>query len=124
MAWEHTMDVGGGVQRIEMTERETPVFGGAEFGTAGTYERLHRTVFGELDRTHLLNASIVNLDRAPRNARGKVEYQSNFHILKPLDLRRPLIAIPGHASGSSGYSGVGLHQWRSEIKSKEGRLPT
>jgi hypothetical protein len=55
------MDVGCGVRRIEMTERETPVFGGAEFGTAGTYERLHRTVFGELDRTHLLNASIVNL---------------------------------------------------------------
>jgi hypothetical protein len=65
------MDVGGGVRRIEMTERETPVFGGAEFGTAGTYERLHRTVFGELDPTHLLNAGIVNLDRAPRNARGK-----------------------------------------------------
>jgi len=29
VAWEDTMDVGGGVRRIEMTERETPVFGGA-----------------------------------------------------------------------------------------------
>ena len=26
------MAVGGGVQQIEITERETPVFGGAEFG--------------------------------------------------------------------------------------------
>jgi hypothetical protein len=33
---EDTMDVGGGVRRIEMTERETPVFGGAEFGTGFT----------------------------------------------------------------------------------------
>ena len=82
------MDVGGGVQRIEMTERETAVFGGAEFGVAGTYERLHGTVFGELDPTHHLNAGIVNLDRAARNARGNVEYQSDFRILKPLDLER------------------------------------
>jgi hypothetical protein len=40
------MGVGGGVQRIEMTERGTPVAGGAELGTVGTYERLHGTVFG------------------------------------------------------------------------------
>ena len=42
----------GGVRRIEITERETPVFGGAEFGAVGPYERLHGTVFGELDPTH------------------------------------------------------------------------
>ena len=64
------MGVGGGVQRIEMIEVEKPVFGGAEFGAVGTYERLHCTVFGELDPTHRLNAGIVNLDRAARNARG------------------------------------------------------
>jgi hypothetical protein len=46
------MSVGGGVKRIEITEREIPVFGGAEFGPAGTYERLHGTVFGELNPTH------------------------------------------------------------------------
>jgi hypothetical protein len=33
VAWEDIVDVGGAVRRIEMTERETPVFGGAEFGT-------------------------------------------------------------------------------------------
>ena len=43
------MGVGGGVQRIEVTEREKSVFGGTKFGTVGTYERLHGTVFGELD---------------------------------------------------------------------------
>ena len=79
---------GGGVRRIEVTERERPVFGGTEFGAVGPYERLHGTVFGELDPTHPLNAGIVNLDRAARNAHGNVEYQSEFRILKPLDLDR------------------------------------
>jgi len=46
------MSVGGGVQRIEITERESPVFGGAEFSGVGNYERLHGTVFGELNPTH------------------------------------------------------------------------
>jgi hypothetical protein len=78
----------GGVQRIEVTERETPVFGGAEFGAVGPYERLHGTVFGELDPTHPLNVGIINLDRAARNAHGNVESQSDFRILKPLDLAR------------------------------------
>ena len=78
----------GGVLRIEVTERERPVFGGAEVGAVGPYERLHGTVFGELDPTHPLNVGIVNLDRAARNAHGNVEYQSDFRILKPLDLDR------------------------------------
>jgi hypothetical protein len=82
------MSDGGGVQRIEITERESPVFDGTEFGTVGAYERLHGIAFCELDPSHPLNAGIVNLDRAPRNERGNVEYQSEFRILKPLDLAR------------------------------------
>jgi len=80
------MGVGG--VRIEVTERERPVFGGTEFGAVGPYERLHGTIFGELDPTHPPNVRIVNLDKAARNAHGNVEYQSDFRILKPLDLDR------------------------------------
>ena len=39
------MSDGGGVRRMEITERESPVFGGAEFGAAGAYERLHGAAF-------------------------------------------------------------------------------
>ena len=63
--------MGGGVQRIEIAEREMPVFDGSGIGAAGPYERLHGTVFGELDPTHHLNAGIVNLDRAPSSGDGK-----------------------------------------------------
>jgi Alpha/beta hydrolase domain len=82
------MSDGGGVRHLEITERETPVFDGAEFGSAGVYERLHGTAFGELDPAHKLNAGIVNLDRAPRNARGFVEYQSEFRMLRPRNADR------------------------------------
>jgi hypothetical protein len=82
------MGVRGGVWRVEITVRETPVFGGAEFAAVGSYERLHGTVFGELDPKHPLNTGIVNLDKAARNGRGNVEYQSEFRVLKPLDLDR------------------------------------
>jgi hypothetical protein len=81
------MSIGDSVW-IEVTERETPVFGGTAFGAVGTYERLHGRIFGELDPTHRLNADIVNIDRAARNGSGKVEYQSDFRILKPVDLDR------------------------------------
>src|SRR5215472_18665854 len=83
-----SMSAGRGVQRIEITERESLVFGVAVFAGVGNYERLHGTVFGELDPTHRLNARIVNLDKAARNPRGHVEYQSDFRILKALDLDR------------------------------------
>jgi len=82
------MTNGGGVRRVEITERESPGFGGAEFGGAGAYERLHGTAFCDLDPSHALNAGIVNLDKAPRNAHGNVEYQAEFRILKPIDLQR------------------------------------
>ena len=78
----------GSVLRIDITERLSPVFDGAEFGAVGAYECLTGTLFGELDPAHPLNAEIVNLDKAPRNAAGRVEYASEFSILKPADLSR------------------------------------
>src|SRR5262249_30096884 len=34
------------------------------------------------------NSLITDIELAPRNANGKVEYQHNFYILKPLDLNK------------------------------------
>ncbi len=31
---------------------------------------------------------IVNLDKAPRNARGMVEYEADFFLMRPLDAAR------------------------------------
>ena len=46
------------------------------------------TAYFEVDPKDPLNAVIVNLDKAPRNVRGMVEFSSPFIILKPLDMNR------------------------------------
>lgn len=62
-----------------------PLAGGAVFGDAGSYERVIGVAHGELDPGDSLNRIIINLDRAPRNARGKVEYTTDFFMLRPTD---------------------------------------
>ena len=69
-------------------ERTEPFAEGKEFGTAGAYLRLAGTAYGEVDPGHPLNAVIVNLEKAPRNARGMVEYEVDFDIMRPADLSR------------------------------------
>jgi hypothetical protein len=75
------------VTRIEITRHE-PFAGGQEFGDAGSYEKLVGRFYGELDPTAVPNSGIVDLDKAPRNANGMVEYSSDFYILKPVDLSK------------------------------------
>src|ERR1043166_6537174 len=62
--------------------------GGHEFPITGAYEKLVGKFYGEVDPKHRLNKIIVNIDKAPRNKRGSVEYWSDFCILKPLDPAR------------------------------------
>src|SRR5437762_7179059 len=54
---------------------------GMTFGTVGPYERLDGTVYMEVDPADPLNALIVNLDKAPRNARNMVEFSRPFIIM-------------------------------------------
>ena len=49
----------------------------------GEYEKLKGTVDLELDPTHPANAAIVDLERAPRTARGRVEASADFMVLRP-----------------------------------------
>jgi hypothetical protein len=75
------------ITAIEIRDRESLV-GGAEFGASGAYTRLNGTAFGELDPSHPRNRGIALLDKAPRNARGRVGYRSDFVILRPTDPAR------------------------------------
>jgi hypothetical protein len=59
-------------------DRMEPFADGAEFGTAGSYLRIAGKAQGAIDPRHPLNAVIVNLDKAPRNAHGWVEYEVDF----------------------------------------------
>ncbi len=74
--------------RIEIISRESPTFSGKSFGTVGTYEKLRGKAYGELDPTNPKNALITDIQLAPRNARGMVEYAMDIYILKPIDLTK------------------------------------
>jgi hypothetical protein len=68
-----------------VVDRVEPFADGKEFGTSGAYERVIGTAKGELDPKDPLNHSIVDLDKAPRNAHGMVEYDTEFFLLRPVD---------------------------------------
>src|SRR6266581_2749213 len=61
---------------------------GDEFGAAGAYVRIKGVARGVLDPSAPANAGIVDLDKAPTNARGLVEYATDFDILRPKDTTR------------------------------------
>jgi hypothetical protein len=62
-----------------------PFVEGRAFGETGAYVRLKGVARGELDPKAPEHADIVGLDRAPRNARGMVEYEVDVFILRPAD---------------------------------------
>ena len=45
-------------------------------------------MFGEVDPNAPENVEIVNLDKAPKNANGRVSYSADLYILKPVDLSK------------------------------------
>jgi len=62
-----------------------PFADGMAFGAAGAYERVKGTFKGELDPSDPRNKVIVNLDKAQKNAAGRIEYEADFYILRPVD---------------------------------------
>ncbi|MBX9777003.1 MAG: hypothetical protein K2Y71_21700 [Xanthobacteraceae bacterium] len=68
--------------RIDAVE---PFIDGHSFGSVGPYERVKGIAKGELDPSASQNSGIVDLDKAPRNSRGMVEYEVDIFILRPAD---------------------------------------
>jgi alpha/beta hydrolase family protein len=75
------------VIRLEITSRET-FAGGMSFGHTGPYEKLRGTAFFEVDPNDPRNAQVFDLDKAPRNSRGMVEFSADMFILKPLNMKK------------------------------------
>ena len=71
------------------------------------YEKLTGHVYGELDPRLPLNAVITDIELAPRNARGMVEYSATFTILKPVDMGRATGVLVYHVAnrGRAGIEG-------------------
>ncbi len=60
-----------------------PFAEGQSFGAAGPYVRITGIAKGEIDPAAAANRVVADLDKAPRNVRGMVEYETDFFILRP-----------------------------------------
>ena len=78
---------GADVTRVDIQRRED-VLGGKAFGAAGPYEKFVGKVYFAVDPNNPHNRIIVDLDKAPKNAQGKVEFSSDLYIIKPKNSAR------------------------------------
>jgi len=82
------------VVRIKVDER-TPFADDVKFGDTGAYEAISGRLFFEVDPEQALNGRITDLELAPRNGKGRVEFWSDFFLLQPID--------PGKGNGALLY---------------------
>jgi Alpha/beta hydrolase domain len=73
--------------RVEITER-VDILNGKAFGDVGPYEKLHGKAYFAADPKNPRNQVIADIELAPRNREGKVEFSADLFILKPKDPSR------------------------------------
>lgn len=73
--------------RIDITRR-ADVLGGRPFGATGPYESLIGTAQFAVDPSNPRDRIIADLDKAPRNAQGRVEFSADIYIIRPKDQAR------------------------------------
>src|SRR5271170_6248435 len=89
------------VTRVEIISR-TDVLDGRAFGLAGGYEKIVSRVHFAVDPANLHNKLIVDLDKAPRNAQGEVEFSADLYLLKPKDMNKGNNAVLFEVSNRGG----------------------
>ena len=95
------------VVRIEVQSR-ADVANGAGFGTAGAYEKVTGRIFFAVDPSLPANRIVADIDKAPRNAAGRVEFSSDFYLLKPKRIERGNGAVLYEVSNRGGKGLLGF----------------
>src|SRR2546430_4704263 len=72
------------VARVEIAARRD-VAAGRSFGSVGAYERLTGKIYFLIDPANTRNQVIADIDKAPKNAAGKIEVSADLVIIKPRD---------------------------------------
>ena len=75
------------VVSLKILKRE-PFAGGQAFGDVGPYDQITALALFEIDPKHARNRDIVDIDLAPRNAGGTVQFVSDVVILLPNDISK------------------------------------
>jgi hypothetical protein len=104
-----SLSANAAVTRVEVVSRED-LFGGKRFGDAGAYEKITARVHYALDPKNPHDRAVVDLDRAERNAQGKVEFSGDAVVLRPKDPARAngslLIDVPNRGTSLSWHGGL------------------
>lgn len=72
------------VTQFEITSRR-PLASGESFGDIGQYEEVRGILRYAVDPEDPANSRITDLDLAPRNSAGKVEFAADVHVMRPVD---------------------------------------
>jgi len=121
------------VQDIEVMSRETLSEPGADF----SYQSITGLIHFALDPEDPANSAVIDLDSAPRNSQGLVEYSADFKLLVPsADIanggllynvnNRGNSSLPpeeslGHPLSELGFTYL-VTGWINEIEPREGRI--
>ena len=95
------------VVRVDVQGR-SEVAGGQAFGAAGSYEKLSGKIFFAVDPALAANRIVADIDKAPRNAAGKVEFAADFFLLKPTRVERGNGAVLYEVSNRGGKGMLGF----------------
>ena len=95
------------ITKVEISAPQ-PAFGNYSWPGVGQYEKLTGIAYGEVNPHDRQNRVIVDLELAPRNSRGNVEYSFNFYILKPVDLSKGAHKVMYEPPNRGGKTWTGL----------------
>jgi hypothetical protein len=95
------------VVRIDVQSRGD-VAGAQAFGAAGAYEKLAGRIYFAVDPALPANRIVTDIDKAPRNAAGKVEFSADFYLLKPKEIARGNGAVLYEVSNRGGKGMLGF----------------
>ena len=73
------------VVRVD-AERRDDVADGRSYGTAGAYERVAGRIHFAVDPANPANRIVTDIDYAPTNSAGLVEFSADFLLVKPKDV--------------------------------------
>ena len=89
------------VAGFEVSSRQD-LIGGKSFGLAGPYEKISGRILYAIDPAHPANRRITDIDNAPTNREGEVEFSADFVLLKPKAIRRGNRAVFFEVSNRGG----------------------
>jgi len=95
------------VVRIDVQSR-SDLAGGRNFGAAGSYEKIVGKIFFAVDPSLPANRIVTDIERAPRNCAGKVEFSSDFFLIKPKNVARGNGAVLYEVSNRGGKGMLGF----------------